>query len=142
MLITYRSGFDPFVGTECVVRSGAVRAGMLYSMDVKRWMSAQVEGSECIVTKAKGNDRREDPRLAPLDTAERWCGTYKKRNCEVVDRPKISDDKEESSTSKLRGGRPQAAEAAPRRGTVAGAEEPRDRRVRHAHDERDRGEAT
>ena len=34
LLITYRSGFDPFVGTECVV-----------------------EGSECIVTKAKGSDR-------------------------------------------------------------------------------------
>ena len=74
LLITYRSGFDPFVGTECVV-----------------------EGSECIVTKAKGNERYEVKFAGARKFSEggRWCGTYKRSELQVIDRPKISDDKEE-----------------------------------------------
>ena len=74
LLITYRGGFDPFVGTECVV-----------------------EGSECIVTKAKGSDRYEVKFAGARKFTDggRWCGTYKRSELQVVDRPKISDDKEE-----------------------------------------------
>ncbi|CAH0378601.1 unnamed protein product [Pelagomonas calceolata] len=74
LLITYRGGFDPFVGTECVV-----------------------EGSECIVTKAKGNERYEVKFAGARKFTDggRWCGTYKRSELQVVDRPKISDDKEE-----------------------------------------------
>ena len=60
-------------------------------------ISAQVEGSECIVTKAKGNERYEVKFAGARKFSEggRWCGTYKRSELQVIDRPKISDDKEE-----------------------------------------------
>ena len=60
-------------------------------------ISAQVEGSECIVTKAKGNERYEVKFAGARKFTDggRWCGTYKRSELQVVDRPKISDDKEE-----------------------------------------------
>jgi hypothetical protein len=64
---------------------------------VEGLISAQVEGSECIVTKAKGNERYEVKFAGARKFSEggRWCGTYKKSELQVIDTPKISDDKEE-----------------------------------------------
>ena len=95
LLITYRSGFDPFVGTECVV-----------------------EGSECIVTKAKGSDRYEVKFAGARKFTDggRWCGTYKRSELQVIDRPKISDDKEEEFDINAS---VEAAPKAPKRARVA-----------------------
>lgn len=73
-LIDYRSSRDPFIGSECVM-----------------------EGAECIVLKAVGQDRYEVKFAGARKFAAggRWCGTYKKSELQVLKRPRMSNDKEE-----------------------------------------------